>query len=655
MRVAKFEMRRMLIGVHPFLSMHISVAPRPPAFRSQSLLAVKLVLLAVTFALLAATGALAGQTAPAVAIFGEPKYPANFDHFDYVNPDAPKGGELRLYQLGGFDTLNPFAEAAHPPMARSATALPIDLIALTYDSLLVRPADEPASAYGLIAESIEQDAGGHWVIFNLRPQARFHNGSPITADDVVFSFDILKAGGPPNIRGPLQTILRAEKLADRKVRFILGGDTRSWPLALGELPILSKAWWQGRDIKKSTLEAPIGSGPYAVQSVDAGHQLVLTRVRDYWAKDLPVTKGLYNFDQIRTDFFADPAAAFAAFKTGAYDIRYEFESQKWSTGYNFAAVERKQVVRHSFPNRRTEPMRGFAFNLRRPLWQDQRVRRAIILAFDFEILNKELFFNQYVRTKSYFAKSELAAPETPSDDERPLLESFRGQISDDIFTKPYDLPSNDTPKARQQNLREAARLLRDAGWVLKRGHLVDKQSGKPFTFEILVDNPSWQPICQVFIATLRHMGIRATMTAIDEPLFHQRRDRFDFDMIAAHWPANDSPGSEQRAFWGSAAADQSGSLNWAGIKSPAIDRAIDGLAGSPDRKTLVTRVHVLDRLLLWTDAMIPQWHMPVDHVAVWDKFAMPEIIPEQGAQVLSWWTAPEKPTPSAKGTTKGRP
>jgi microcin C transport system substrate-binding protein len=300
-------------------------------------------------------------------------------------------------------------------------------------------------------------------------------------------------------------------------------------------------------------------------------------------------------------------------------------------------------------------MRGFVFNLRRPIWQDQRVRHAVMLAFDFDSLNKELFYDQYQRIRSYFAKSELASIGIPNADERSLLETFRGQIADDIFTKPYELPGNENSVARQRNLREARRLLSDAGWVLTNGRLLDKQSGKPFIFEILVNNPSWLAICQPFIATLKHLGIRATLNAMDDPQFGPRRDRFDFDMIAAHWPASDSPGLEQRAFWGSAAAEQPGSFNWAGIKRPAIDRTIDSLVSSPDRRALVTRVHVLDRLLQWSDLLIPQWYMPTDHVAVWDKFGMPPIVPEQGAQLLTWWIAPEKPTLPAKWEPKGRP
>lgn len=596
----------------------------------------------------------AEQGTHALSLYDAPKYPAGFEHFDYVNPDAPKGGLLRLYQLGSFDTLNPFSGLGHPPQGRSATARPIDLIGLTMDSLLVRSADEPASAYGLIAESIEWDRAGHWVVFNLRPEARFHDGSAITADDVLFSFETMRDSGPPGLKASLQSVTRGEKLADRKVRFILGsGETRALPLILGGLPILSKRWWQGRDFTRPLGEPPLGSGPYAVQSVSPGHSLVLVRVRDYWAGDLAVTRGLYNFDQIRTDFFADSAASFSAFKNGAYDVRFEWESKKWATGYVFPALARGQVTRLTIPNRRTEPMRGFAFNLRNPLWQDPKVRRALILAFDFESVNHDLFYGLYHRTGSYFAKSDLAATDVPDGDEKALLEPFRGQVPDDLFSKPYLLPTNADQAQRQRNLDEAARLLADAGWTLRHGKLVDGQ-GKPFAFEILIDSPSWQPICKDFIAALRKLGIQATLRAAEDAEFIQKRDQAAFDMIVARWPATETPGAEQRALWSSAAADQPGSLNWAGIKAPAIDRIIDALAASPDRKTLVVRTHALDRLLLWGDYVIPQWYMPEDHVAVWDKFGMPTLTPDQGAEVMTWWIAPAKVRAATKDLAKAR-
>ncbi|WP_158240489.1 extracellular solute-binding protein [Telmatospirillum siberiense] len=619
----------------------------------------KSIVFLVTAALLLLAGggeSRAGQGAHALALYGTPKYPPDFKHFDYVNPDAPKGGLLRLYQLGGFDTLNPFSGIGHPPLARGATARPIDLIGLTFDSLLARSEDEPASAYGLIAESFEWDRANRWLVFNLRPEARFHDGSAITADDVLFSFETLRNSGPPGLKASLQGVTRGEKLADRKVRFIFGpGETRALPLVLGSLPILSKSWWQGRDFTRPLAEPPLGSGPYAVQSVDPGRSVVLVRAQDYWAKDLPVATGLYNFDRIRTDFFADSPAAFSAFKNGAYDVRFEWESRKWATGYVFPALTRGLVNKLNIPNRRTEPMRGFAFNLRNPLWRDPRTRRALILAFDFESLNHDLFYGLYRRAGSYFAKSELAAPELPSDEETLLLEAFRGQVPDELFAKPYSLPDNADHAQRQRNLAEAAHLLSEAGWTMKKGKLVDGQGGKPFVFEILVDDPSWQPICKDFLSALHHLGIQASVHAVEEAEFSRRRAQAEFDMIVARWPASETPGTEQRTLWGSAAADQPDGLNWAGIRSPAIDRTIDALAASPDRQTLVTRTHALDRLLLWGDYVIPQWYMPEDHVAVWDKFGIPAVTPDQGAEVLAWWVAPEKSKPAAKDPVKARP
>lgn len=607
--------------------------------------------------LLAGAGTVrAAQPAHAVALFGEPKYPPGFAHFDYVNPDAPKGGQIRLYQMGGFDTLNPFSGVGRPPTARGATARPVDLIGLTFDSLLVRSEDEPASAYGLVAESMEWDPAGRWLVFNLRREAHFHDGSPITADDVLFSVETMKASGPADIQAALRMVSRGEKLADRKVRFILAaGATRAVPLVLGGLPILSKAWWQGRDVTRPLTEPPLGSGPYAVQTVEPGRLLVLARARDYWAAEVPAVKGFYNFDQIRTDFYSDSAIAFSAFKNGAYDVRFEWESKKWATGYVFPALSRGQVSKLALANRRTEPMRAFAFNLRRPLWQDARVRRALILAFDFESLNHDLFYRLYKRTGSYFAKSDLAAPETPDEEETALLAPFRGQIPDDLFSQPYSLPVNADKAQRQGNLQEASRLLSDAGWNLKHGRLVNGRTGQPFAFGILVDNPSWQPICREFIATLKHLGIEARLQVAEPADFARRRAESDFDMTVAQWPATETPGPEQRAFWGSAAAGQSGGMNWAGIHNPAIDKILDALAESPDRKSEVTRVHALDRLLLWGDYVIPQWYLPEDHVAVWNKFGMPQTTPDQGANVLTWWTAQAKTRAASGDLAKARP
>jgi len=589
--------------------------------------------LAAAFGLLLAHGAFAAQPVQGIAMHGEPKYPAGFTHFDYVNPDAPKGGELRLEALGSFDSLNPFivkGEAGEMPGV--------------FETLMEPSADEPFTEYGLIAESIEVPPDRSWVVFNLRPQARFHDGSPITADDVLFSFDILRTKGAPFYRAYYQSVVKTEKLADRKVRFTFAaGENRELPLILGQLPVLSKKYWQGKAFDQTTLEPPLGSGPYKIDSFEAGHDVVLKRVPDYWGKDLPVGKGFNNFDTIRIDYYRDSTVALEAFKAGQYDLRNENESKKWATEYDFPAVRDGRVLKRVFPNQRPTGMQAFAFNIRKPLFQDIRVRRALGYAFDFEWTNKNLFYGQYQRTTSYFSNSELASSGLPSADELPLLEPWRGKIPDEVFTKEHTVPTTDGTEAGQRaNLRIAAQMLKDAGWVVKDGKLVNGQSGQPFTFEILINLPVYERICLPFVENLRRLGIDATVRTVDSAQYSNRIKAYDFDVTVGAWGESESPGNEQREFWGSESAKQPGGLNLIGIENPAIDDLAEKVVSAPDRQALVTRVHALDRVLLWNDYVIPHWHIGNDRVAYWDKFGMPEVIPRQGFQFLSWWIDPAK-------------
>jgi microcin C transport system substrate-binding protein len=600
--------------------------------------------LVLAFSLALAGPALAEQPSIGVAIYGQPKYAAGFDHFDYVNPAAPKGGELHLAnsgQMGTFDSFNPFIVKGLPPLANGASISFIDLIGLTFDTLMVGSADEPGSAYGLVAESVEVASDRSWEVFNLRPQARFHDGSPITADDVVFSFDILREKGSPGFRAYFQNVIRAEKLADRKVRFVFAGSgNRELPVIMGSLPVLSKTYWHGRDFDKTTLEPPLGSGPYKVATFEQGRYIVLNRVADYWGKDLPVNKGLYNFDRIRTDYYRDPTAAFEAFKAGEYDLRSENESKKWATAYDFPAIAQGLVIKRAFPNHRAESMQGFIYNLRRPLFADPRVRRALIDAFDFEWSNKNLFYGQYTRTNSYFANSELASSGVPTGEEKALLDPYRDQLPAALFTQPYTLPVTDGNGNPRDNLRAAAELLRQAGWEVRDGKL--SKDGHPFAFEILLDDPAWERICLPFVENLKRLGIEATIRFVDSANYKNRTDGFDFDMTVVHWPGTESPGNEQRDLRGSASADRPGSANLNGVKSPVVDALIEKLVDSPDRATLVTRTHALDRVLLWGDYVIPQWYKADDRVAYWDKFGMPSVIPDQGVQLFAWWIDPAK-------------
>jgi microcin C transport system substrate-binding protein len=627
--------------------------PRSRSFGAALLAALLLTTVAMPAQIRAATPSV--TPVHAIAIYGTPKYPPGFDHFDYVNPNAPKGGEVRVASLGTFDSFNPFIVKGIPPVGGvSATE---SLGGLPFETLLAGSADEPASAYGLIAESIELPQDRTWVAFNLRPEARFQDGTPITADDVVFSFEILKAKGAPSYRSIFAGVLRAEKLADRKVRFVFAnGDNRELPVIVGSLPVLSKKYWQNRAFDQTTLEPPLGSGPYKVESFEVGRYVVLKRVADYWGKDLPVNKGRYNFDRIRIDFYRDSTVALEAFKAGDYDFRFENESKKWATGYDFPAARDGQVKLRKFENERTQPIQGFAYNLRRPIFQDPKVRAALAYAFDFEWTDKNLFYGQYTRTKSYFPNSELTSTGLPSPEERQLLDPWKDSLPPELFTSTYAPPSTDPPNSLRSNLRIAIGMLKDAGWVVKGQRLVNGKTGQPFTFEVLIDQPVWERICLPFIENLKRLGIEATVRTVDTAQYKNRMDNFDYDMTVIAVPQGNSPGNEQREFWGSASADQAGSFNIMGIKSPAIDSLVEKLVQSPDRQTLVTRVHALDRALLWGYYVIPHWYLSYDRVAFWDKFGMPETVPSQGFQFLSWWVDTAKTTqvPPPSKAAQGR-
>ena len=595
-------------------------------------------LLTGLFLSLAVTSAIAAQPEGGIAMHGQPKYAASFDHFDYVNPNAPKGGEVHLAAMGSFDNFNPFIVKG-----QSAD------IGQLFETLMASSADEPFSEYGLIAESIETPPERNWVVFNLRPQARFHDGSPITADDVLFSFDILRTKGTPNYRAYYQNVVKAEKLSDRKVRFSFApGDNREVPLILGQLPVLSKKYWQGRKFEETTLEPPLGSGPYKIESFDAGKRLTLVRVKDYWGKDLPVNKGLYNFDKIRVDYYRDSTVALEAFKAGEYDFRPENESKKWATSYTFPAVTAGTVKVKTFENQRPTGMQGFVYNLRRPLFQDDKVRQALAYAFDFEWSNKNLFYGQYERTSSFFSNSDLASSDLPSTEELKILNPLKGKIPDAVFTDDYKPPSTDGSETGiRQNLRIAAGLLKEAGWEVKDGKLI--KNGKPFTFEILIDEPVWERVALPYVQNLQRLGITASVRTVDSSQYFNRMIAFDYDMIVHVWGESESPGNEQREFWGSIAADQSGSSNASGIKSEAIDSLIETLVAAPDRESLVTRTHALDRVLLQSHIVIPHWHIGYDRVAYWDKFGMPTVIPRRGMVFDAWWIDPAKAAALGKG------
>jgi microcin C transport system substrate-binding protein len=565
-----------------------------------------------------------------IAMHGEPKYPAGFSHFGYVNPNAPKGGELRMAAQGTFDNLNPFIVKGQ---AADGELLP-------YDTLMVASADEPFSSYGLIAETIETPPDRSWVIFTLRKEARWHDGKPITPDDVIFSLETLRTKGAPNYRFYYAGVDKAEKVGERGVKFTFKpGDNRELPLILGELTVLPKHYWQGRDFAATTLEPPLGSGPYRMAGFEPGRFVVYDRVKDYWAKDLPVRKGLNNFDRVRYDYYRDSTVALEALKAGEYDFREENEAKKWATGYeDWTGLAQGRARKERLDNEMPAGMQSFAPNLRRHLFQDARVRRALAHAFDFEWTNQQLFYGQYTRTQSFFSNSELAATGLPTGLELKVLEPLRAEVPPEVFTQAYAVPKTDGSGNIRPNLRIAMALLEEAGWRVVDGALV--KDGQPFRFEILLAQPTFERVALPFVRNLAKLGITVSVRTVDPTQYVNRMRAFDFDMAVASWGQSPSPGNEQGMYWSSEAAEQSGSRNFVGIRNPAVDKLIDQVISAPDRDSLVARTRALDRVLLWNHYVIPQWHLGYDRVAYWDKFGHPDITPMKGYQLLSWWSKP---------------
>ena len=589
---------------------------------------------------------LVGSAAPAVAaeplysghgiaMHGDLKYGPDFKHFDYVNPNAPKGGELKEAALGTFDSFNPFIIKGNPA----------DGIGRIYDTLLVPSADEPFSEYGLLAEKIETPADRSWAAFTLRPNARWHDHQPITVDDVIWSFETLRSKGQPFYRGYYSSVAAVEKVGERTVKFTFkSGENRELPLIIGQLPILPKHYWQGKDFERTSLDPPLGSAAYKVESFEPGRQVTYRRVADYWGKDLPVNVGRDNFDVVRYDYYRDSTVALQAFKAGEYDWRLEVSAKDWATAYDFPALQSGAVRKENIPNSRPAGMQAFAYNTRRPLFQDARVRQALAYAFDFEWSNKTLFYGQYTRTRSYFDNSELAAKGVPGPAELALLTPSRGQIPEAVFTTEYDPPRTDGSGNIRGNLRQAVELLGAAGWKIdeKTKKLTQAESGRVMEFEILLVQPEFERVVLPFTKNLERLGIHVGVRTIDTAQYRRRLDDFDFDMIVASWPESQSPGNEQRNYWGSDFAARQGSQNLIGIKSPVVDALIEAVIAAPDRAALVDRVHALDRVLQWGFWVIPQWHLTYDRVAYWDKFGYPSVVPPQGVQLDAWWIDPAK-------------
>ena len=570
-----------------------------------------------------------------IAMHGDLKYPAGFEHFDYADPRAVKGGKIKYSAIGTFDSFNAFIIKGSPAVG----------IGEIYDTLLTPSADEPFSEYGLLAESVETPADRSWVSFRLRPEARWHDGKPVTADDVLWTFETLKEKGHPFFRAYYGAVEKVEKLDDRTVKFqFVPGENRELPLILGQLAVLPKHWWEGRDFGATILDAPLGSGPYKIESFEPGRRIRYRRVPDYWGRDLAVNVGRHNFDELEYDYYRDGTVALEAFKAGEYDFRLENSAKSWATAYDFPAAKQGLVKREEIPHDRPAGMQAFAFNSRRPLFQDPRVRRALAYAFDFEWSNKSLFYGQYTRTRSYFDNSELAAKGVPTPEEVALLEPFRAELPPEVFTQAYQPPTTDGSGNLRSNLKEAFDLLREAGFTVdpKTKKLANKETGQPLRFEILLVDPEFERIVLPFKKNLERLGVDAEVRVVDTAQYRRRLDDFDFDVTIASWPQSLSPGNEQREFWGSAFAEKPGSRNLLGIRSPAVDALIESVIAAPDRASLVQRVHALDRVLQWGSWVIPNWHIPYDRVASWDRFGRPAVTPSQGVQLDTWWIDPAR-------------
>ena len=570
----------------------------------------------------------AGGPAHGLSMHGDLKYGPDFKHFDYVNPDAPKGGRVRLSVIGTYDTLNPFVIKGTPAGGTG----------LIYNALTSHAFDEPFSIYGELAETIAVADDLSSVTFRLRPNARWHDGQEITPEDVIFTFDLLKKQGRPFYRFYYQNVAKAAKVGARGVRFHFSGPkNRELPLIMGELRILPKHYWQDKEFNATTLEPPLGSGPYRIKEIDAGRSITLERVADYWAKDVPSQRGRYNFGQIRFEYYRDPTVAFEAFKSGAYDFRAENSAKQWATAYDFPALRNGQVIKTTLDDENPAGMQGFVFNTRRAIFKDRRVRWALAHTFDFEWSNKNLFYGQYKRTVSYFDNSELASSATPGADELALLEPFRGKIPDEVFTRTYAPPSTGG-KGIRGNLRLAKRLLTQAGWSVKNGVLTNDKTGAPLRFEILIVQASFERVLAPMVANMKRLGVEAKIRLVDTSQYINRRRSFDFDMITASWGQSISPGNEQRHFWGSDAAERDGSQNYAAIKDPVVDQLINHVIFAKSRKGLVAATRALDRVLLWGHYVIPQFHIDKFRIAYWDRFQRPAVKPKYGIGFSdTWW------------------
>jgi microcin C transport system substrate-binding protein len=578
-----------------------------------------------------------------ISLYGELKYPSGFKQFDYVNAKAPKGGTARLVAIGTFDNFNSIVAGVKGSLAAGT-----DLFS---ETLAVGSLDEISSAYGLIAEAVSYPADFSSASYRLRAEAKWHDGTPITPDDVIFSFDASKKYSPQQA-SYFRHVTKVEKTGDREVTFTFDGPgNHELPQIIGQLSILSKAWWEGtdsngkqRDVGATTLEPPLCSGPYRIKDFAAGRNIVYERVKDYWGNAVNVNVGTGNFDELHFEYFRDTTVALEAFKANTVDWRTENSAKFWATAYDFPAVADKRVLREEFPIRNIGVMQAFAFNIRREKFADPRVRLAFNYAFDFEEMNKQIFFGQYKRIASYFEGTELAATGLPSGRELELLETVRDKVPPEVFKKAYVNPVNGNPEALRNNLREAVRLFKEAGYEVRDQQMVNSKTGEPFTVEFLAEDPNFERVFLFYKPSLDRLGLSVTVRTVDEAQYVNRLRGWDFDIITYGWSETLTPGNEQRGYWGSQAADQAGTDNVVGIKNPAVDAMIDQIVFAKNRADLEAATRALDRILLWNFYVVPQWSYPFVRTARWDRFGHPEPMPKYGRAAFPtvWWWDAEK-------------
>ncbi|MFO1088605.1 MAG: extracellular solute-binding protein [Hyphomicrobiales bacterium] len=573
-----------------------------------------------------------------LSLFNSLKYPADFKHFDYVNPNAPVGGRVRLGASGSFDSLNPYTFKGEPA----------GLVGLTDSELMTGSFDEASTEYGLVAEAAKHPDDFSWVTYRLRPEAKFHDGEPMKPEDVVWSMEALK-GSSPQYAFYYKNVVKAEQTGEREVTFTFSAaGNRELPQIVGQLPVLPKHWWTGKDaqgrqrsIEQTTLEPPLGSGPYKVSEVKPGQSVTVKRVADYWGKDLPVNVGSNNFDEVALIYFTDETVMLEAFKGDQYDYRLENSAKNWATGYDIPAVKNGSIRLEKIVVKTPDGMQGFALNLRRPKFQDARVRNALNYVFDFEWANQNLFYGQYVRSQSYFNNSELASTGLPSPAELALLDPLKAEVPPEVFTAPYTNPVNANPQDRRKNLLQARDLFAAAGWKAGSDRVLRNDKGEAFEIEFLLVSPLFERVVLPYTEQLKLLGVKSTVRTIDSAQYERRVQNFDYDTIVASWGQSLSPGNEQRDFWGSESADRPGSRNLVGIKNPAVDKLIDAIIFSKDRQALVDACRALDRVLLWNHYVVPMWYMPYDRVALWNRFGHPDPLPPYaiGFPSIWWWDA----------------